>query len=1037
MLMRPYGLRLRIIVMVLLVSVPVMAGGVVFLTRQATAFLRHEAQQRLAQVATQLGQRVMTFDDGMLEDLENLAGQPDVVSMDPALQRPVLMHMVATHPGLQYVHTTNRDGINVARNDDRAPLNYSDRPWFQQALAGRHGVRQTLVSRTSGMPAIVFSTPIANQGGEILGVVCFGIDLNALTKLVGSTRYGRTGYSLVVDDKGRALAYPDHQRAEELEDLMSVPPVGKVVSTRAALTTQFKDDAGRTWLAHAMPLANGWSVVSFQEEKEVLAEVDSILTLCGWVILATAVLIAAGTWFVTLRATRPLAEMTEVAQEIAQGHWNRRLKEGRADELGVLARAFNRMLEALRAAFASVEAKVQARTQELAAANERFLEEIEERQRAEEALQETQRQLALILQSASEGICAMGEEGEILTANPAAERLLGRPAHELIGTPFHALVHGVLPQACPCDTPGCPLAEALVQRKAVHGVIGQFRRADGAVFPIEYSVAPMGEGPEQKGAVITFKDVTRRRQTEETLRKTKDFLDNILDNIGEPLLVKDSQHRYVLVNEAFCRMVGRPRPELLGKDDWACFPPEQARQFWVADDDVLATGQPSSIEEQISESNGEVKWYLTRKTRYVDPDGSAYVVVLTRNITERRQAEQVLQTRMAAIDAAADMVVITDPNAVIEYVNPAFERLMGYTAEEAIGKTPALIKSGKQDGVFYEQLWETVRAGRPWTGQLINRAKDGTLLPVEMTLTPVLDARGRVQRFVAITRDTRERLKTEEIERERQHLRQAVAALEQVLGVVSHELRTPIASLRVLVEMIRHVEIRQSAAAAGFIETMHGQVLQLASMVADLLETARLNSGHARWHWETITMPEVLEAAVGTIRPLVAPGVTLETPSCPTGLAMRGDGHAIRRLLVNLLGNACKHTQTGRLWAAVADRVEQGVRWIDLTVGDTGCGISPTLAGRLGQAFALSAGVIGENHITGAGLGLAICRGITAAFGGQITIRSAPGHGTVVEVSLRADLTEPVQEAETAAPLRYVLEAPAAPAGEQMENVNS
>jgi PAS domain S-box-containing protein len=118
-----------------------------------------------------------------------------------------------------------------------------------------------------------------------------------------------------------------------------------------------------------------------------------------------------------------------------------------------------------------------------------------------------------------------------------------------------------------------------------------------------------------------------------------------------------------------------------------------------------------------------------------------------------------------AVEQVAEGVVITDREGLILYVNPAFSRMSGFTSEEAIGQTPKLVRSGKQDADFYRTLWSTIRSGSIWRGDLVNKRKDGTLYTEEMTITPVLDACGEITHFIAIKQDVTERRAAEEAQR--------------------------------------------------------------------------------------------------------------------------------------------------------------------------------------------------------------------------------------------------------------------------------
>ena len=248
----------------------------------------------------------------------------------------------------------------------------------------------------------------------------------------------------------------------------------------------------------------------------------------------------------------------------------------------------------------------------------------------------------------------------------------------------------------------------------------------------------------------------------------------------------------------------------------------------------------------------------------------------------------------------------------------------------------------------------------------------------------------------------------ESADRERASMRRAVAAMEQVLGVVGHELRTPLAALRLTSELLVAAGAAPSDEHRSMLDGIGREAARMADTVNDLLEAARLNSGLAQWHWADVSVARACDEALASVRPLLDTGrVTMTLDVTPDDLAIRGDHDAVRRLVVNLAGNAAKFTSDGRI-DIIARRVVDGPHpFVELTVRDTGSGIAPHLRGRLGQAFALNAGIVGGGHVSGAGLGLAICRGIVAAHGGTLSIESSVGGGTCVTARLRADLEAP------------------------------
>ena len=170
-----------------------------------------------------------------------------------------------------------------------------------------------------------------------------------------------------------------------------------------------------------------------------------------------------------------------------------------------------------------------------------------------------------------------------------------------------------------------------------------------------------------------------------------------------------------------------------------------------------------TLEHRACWADGSVHWIWVKGRGSADANGTLVRVSgILMNIDERRQAEESYRLQATALREAANAVVITECTGTIQWVNPAFEQMTGYTAEEVMGKNPRILKSGKHDAAFYKGMWRTISAGEVWRGEVDNRKKDGSLYSEEMTVAPVRSQDGDISHFVAIKHDTTERKQAQE-----------------------------------------------------------------------------------------------------------------------------------------------------------------------------------------------------------------------------------------------------------------------------------
>jgi PAS domain S-box-containing protein len=214
-------------------------------------------------------------------------------------------------------------------------------------------------------------------------------------------------------------------------------------------------------------------------------------------------------------------------------------------------------------------------------------------------------------------------------------------------------------------------------------------------------------------------------------------------------------------------MLGYPTEQVIGFEAVVFVHPDDRDEARERLRDVAsAPGRSDSAVFRISTYRGATRWFDAEISNLLDVADVGAIVCKYRDVTqareERLRSEQTLERLSRAIEQSADSIFITDAKGVIEYVNPAFEELTGYSADEAIGKTPRLLKSGHTPAHVYETLWRTLTAGKVFRNILVNKTKDDRVYDEDQTITPIRDESGTITHFVSTGRDVTQRRRMQE-----------------------------------------------------------------------------------------------------------------------------------------------------------------------------------------------------------------------------------------------------------------------------------
>jgi two-component system cell cycle sensor histidine kinase/response regulator CckA len=366
---------------------------------------------------------------------------------------------------------------------------------------------------------------------------------------------------------------------------------------------------------------------------------------------------------------------------------------------------------------------------------------------------------------------------------------------------------------------------------------------------------------------------------------------------------------------------------------------------------------------------------------------------------EQNSAEESIRKLSRAVEQSADMVMVTDRQGIVEYVNPAFEALTGYGREEVCGKTPRILKSGEQPPEVYQEMWKTISAGNVYRGILVNRKKNGELYHVEESISPVRDAAGLITHFIANGRDLTERMRLEA-----QLLQsQKMDAIGNLAGGVAHDFNNLLTIITSYAELALDAVPRESP-----LESKIQEIILAARRAAELTRQLLAFGRKQPQALRVADLNQVIGRIANTLPRLIGEDIGF-TFTRGEGLgSVRVDPLQIEQILMNLAANARDAMpQGGQLRIETSNqRLEDDYvqckkaiiptgRYALITVSDDGNGIPPEHMPHIFEPF-YTTKPLGK----GTGLGLATVYGIVKQNKGYVWAYSEPKMGTVFKIYL-------------------------------------
>jgi methyl-accepting chemotaxis protein len=321
--------------------------------RTTTTLITRNVHQRLESVADTLVTQVNDLMEMNYHMLRENAADPNIRSMDPIKQRPILQQIKKEYPWIHSVLVINKRGDSISRADDNPLQNYKDRHYVKQILEGKPTAYQVLLGKTTKLPGLTLAAAIQDENGRLKGILAASMAAALISDRVVNADIGKTGYAFLLDEHGKVIAHELMQDTTFKKDFRTHPAF-KAHREDNSLSLIFHDERGKEVISYMKSTNDGWTLITQQDHDEAFSAIGSANKNALLLLLITLVLVFITAYFLSRRLTRPIRHLTSIANDASLANFNglnRKIAAmDRTDEVGELARSVQRLAVSLKVA---------------------------------------------------------------------------------------------------------------------------------------------------------------------------------------------------------------------------------------------------------------------------------------------------------------------------------------------------------------------------------------------------------------------------------------------------------------------------------------------------------------------------------------------------------------------------------------------------------------------------------------------------------------------------------------------------------------
>jgi two-component system NtrC family sensor kinase len=622
-----------------------------------------------------------------------------------------------------------------------------------------------------------------------------------------------------------------------------------------------------------------------------------------------------------------------------------------------------------------------------------YLRDITQRKRMEREVREATKRFEKMAEMGEDGIIVFDQDSRIEFANQMASEIMGFPRDQILGQEFFSLIG--------------KRDEEFLEEMVMRGEgMGQkvctemgIKTPQGLVKETEVCIAPTQSEDGQIKTYAYLRDITERKKFERELKESEEKFRNLFERVRHGLFISSKEGKFIDCNQALLEMAGyEDKEEFLNIDIAKDFyvNPEDRRKFQRLTE---AQGFVKDLEVEFKKKTGEKITVLL--TAHVKRDEEGRVIGyegLNIDISERKRMERELKEANEfltnLIESSVDGIIVTDMKGNILIFNKGAENILGYHAEEVVGKMN--IRSIYPPGVAKEVM-EKLKSpdyggmGKLTSFPITHRRKDGALIEGDLSASLIYDENGGEIASVGIFKDLRERLR---IERELREMQQALlqseklAAMGRLTSQIAHELNNPIYGIMNTLELLK-TEIPPESKRRRILELSLSEIQRLAEMLRNMLSFSKPEEEKRR----PVKLNELVEGILLVMeKQMKESNIKVETYFNETLPEVMASTNQMRQVVLNLLKNAKEAMPKGGSLTVRTRREDDKVM---VAIQDTGVGIPEELRDKIFEAFFTT-----KQKVKGVGLGLSVCYGIVKDHGGEIRVESEVDKGTTFTILL-------------------------------------